>query len=154
MNHSIIMADNNLEFSGAVASILRRKNFDVKTISNGITAANNLNEEIGKIGRLPMVLIVDLSMPELDGLELLSRLAKEGNLCTVVAVSSHLEYFDLKSFLRTPLVGVLSKKDPETFVTELLTITHINYPKSPDTKKVATVDTLVADIRVDKKLCN
>jgi CheY-like chemotaxis protein len=154
MEKSIIMADNNLEFSAAVSNILRSKNFKVKTIPNGVLAAYSLNEIIGKMGKLPSVLIVDLSMPELDGLDLLSIIAKEGNLCTVVAVSSHFEYFDLKSFLRTPLVGVLKKTEPENFVEELLRLTDINSTKSSFNESTSAIDELLRDSHMDENQFN
>ena len=140
MNNSIIMADNNLEFSTAVANVLRGKNLKVRTINNGVSAAEQLNKDIGKGQRLPSILIVDLSLPELEGIELLSTLAKEGNLCTVLAISSDFEYNDLKSFLRTPLIGVLRKTEPEDFVHELLTLTDINRPEQFRTERVAVLE--------------
>jgi len=140
MNNSIIMADNNLEFSTAVANLMRKKNLKIKTIDNGVSAADQLNEEFGKGQRLPSVLIVDLSLPELDGIELLSTLAKEGNLCTVVAISSDFEYYDLKSFLRTPLIGVLRKTEPEAFVHELLKLTAINKPEQFNAENVTVIE--------------
>jgi DNA-binding NarL/FixJ family response regulator len=95
-----------------------------------------------------------LSLPELEGLELLSILAKEGNLCTVVAISSHFEYFDLKSFLRTPLVGVLSKRDPENFVKELLILTDLRSTKSSIDRGAPVVETLINDTCADESNYN
>ena len=143
MNNRIIMADNNLEFSTAVARILRTKNFDVSIIKNGESAADQLNKSIGKGQRLPLVLLVDLSLPELSGIEFLSTLAREGNLCTVVAISSDFEYYDLKAFLRTPLVGVLKKENADRLVEKLLKLTDTNAPETLNSNKVAGIESFL-----------
>jgi len=134
MNDNIVIADNDSEYSEAIAALLREKSFKVQTVANGIKAAEDLNKSISEGQRLPRLLIVDLSLPELDGIELLSNLAKEGNLCTVVAISSELKEEDLRSFIRTPFVKAIHKKDPKEVVEHLIAAANCTVRQSSTNK--------------------
>lgn len=76
----VLIADSQQTFSRALANLLRPQ-FDVRLAQNGFDAWQQLETFV------PDVLVLDLLLPDLDGISLLHRCAKE-NICpTTLAIT-------------------------------------------------------------------
>lgn len=71
MEKTLLVADDNEKFAKLICEIALRRDWKCHTFSNG----KQLMEALGTI-RLPALLLLDLLMPELDGIETISELKK------------------------------------------------------------------------------
>jgi DNA-binding NarL/FixJ family response regulator len=86
----VLLADDNESFRGALAAILALQP-DIEIVGN----ATNGREAIKQVRNLqPDVLVLDIRLPDLDGLEVLSLLRAEGDHTRVVILSlwDNIEY--------------------------------------------------------------
>lgn len=80
-NIKVLIADDEVEFASTLKTRLELRNFSA-------TVANSGKETLDAVSReVPDVLLLDLKMPDLDGLEVLARLRQD--------------YPDLKVFILT-----------------------------------------------------
>lgn len=94
--------------------ILQEAGFEVIPAVNGKDALSKFNEEIDLI-------VTDISMPEMDGLELTRRIKEIKNSIPVVVVSSLGSEEDIKQGLRAGADAYLVKKDftPQIFLEKI-----------------------------------
>jgi len=85
---TVLVVDDDPDICVALEMILRYEGFDVWTATNGRTALTRLGAEEAA-GRVPDLVLSDVKMPELDGLELLSRIREAPDPPPVVMVSGH-----------------------------------------------------------------
>lgn len=79
----ILVADDEVDFATTVLARLNMRGFDVSTVHAG-------REIVGAVEELkPDVLILDLKMPDMDGLEVLQLLRERKNDVTVIIVTGH-----------------------------------------------------------------
>jgi DNA-binding response OmpR family regulator len=64
----ILVADDNADILGLVKAVLERSGYDVVTVSDGAQALASVDQ------RKPDLAVLDITMPEIDGLEVLRRL--------------------------------------------------------------------------------
>ena len=86
----VLLADDNESFRGALAAILALQP-DIEIVGN----ATNGREAIKQVRNLqPDVLVLDIRLPDLDGLEVLSLLRAKGDHTRVVILSlwDNIEY--------------------------------------------------------------
>lgn len=86
----VLLADDNESFRGALAAILALQP-DIDVVGD----ATNGREAIKQVRDLrPDVLVLDIRLPDLDGLEVLSLLRAEGDHTRVVVLSlwDNIEY--------------------------------------------------------------
>ena len=122
---TILVVDDDVGFSKCIVTSMIISGHRSMTIGNGHEAADYYRNLVNKEG-LPDLLLVDLSLPDLKGVEFLQQLAKEGILCTVLVMSADLSEEDIKELIRTPHVGVLNKKDN---LVQLVNELHKYFPK-------------------------
>ncbi len=93
----ILVAEDHEGFRLALGKMLRVEGHDVRLTADGAAAL----EECRK--KLPDLLITDIRIPEIDGMELISILTKENPDLPVIAISGGIpgEEGLSKSFLRT-----------------------------------------------------
>ncbi len=64
----VLLVDDENDFVTTLARRLSRRNFDVRTATNGHLALQMIQEDV------PDVVVADLHMPEIDGTEIVGRL--------------------------------------------------------------------------------
>ncbi len=85
--NSVVIADDHSFFRAGLESILATSGFNVvASVGDGASALRAINEFA------PNFAILDIRMPELDGVETLSALRKEENQCPVILLAA--EYVD------------------------------------------------------------
>ncbi len=118
-----IIADANSEFCTSFSTYLTREiNAEIVAVANdGVAALAELAE------KKPDVLIIDLVLPKLDGLEVLRRMQEMQSDCHVLVLSS---FYNERIITACTQYGVdyfLSKPcDPETICSHLLSLMHTN----------------------------
>lgn len=81
MNHSIALVDDDRNILTSVAMALEAEGFDVRTYTDG-------EEALREISRNPPNLaVLDIKMPRMDGMELLSELKKRSDLPVIFLTS-------------------------------------------------------------------
>ena len=90
-NKTIMVVDDNPDIITIVKTILEGKGFSVFSASSGAELLNMLK------GQKPDLIILDIMMPEMDGLEVLSRLkaASETATIPVILLTAKVQYEDV-----------------------------------------------------------
>ncbi|MGE0160861.1 MAG: response regulator [Gemmatimonadales bacterium] len=77
----IVLAEDEAALRNNLARYLKTLGHDVRTAGNG-------NEAMTELGAGPTdVLITDINMPDMDGIEILNTLRKQGSTLPVIAIS-------------------------------------------------------------------
>jgi CheY-like chemotaxis protein len=71
MEKTLLVADDNEQFARVICEVARRRGWRCHAFSNGRQLTDALNNL-----RLPALLLLDLLMPELDGIETIAELKK------------------------------------------------------------------------------
>src|SRR5690606_30462252 len=77
----LVALDDDEEIVGIVAAVARQAGYEV----SAVTSASAFNAIIST--RVPEVVVLDLQMPEMDGVEMLRHLAEIGSTADIVLVS-------------------------------------------------------------------
>ncbi|MFL5306912.1 MAG: response regulator [Polyangia bacterium] len=78
-----MVADDSPGMTAAIRSFLRRFGWEVLAASDGLTALELVRSA------QPAVALIDIGLPQLDGLEVARRIRADGLLCHLVAMSGH-----------------------------------------------------------------
>ena len=78
----VLLVDDEARFRGSTEKVLKRRGYEVLTAADG-------NEAIKMAAREPDVVILDLKMPGMDGLEVLAELKKAWPKLPVIMLSGH-----------------------------------------------------------------
>jgi len=79
----ILIADDEVEFASTLATRLELRKFQVRVVNSGGDALTAIEED------QPDVLLLDLKMPDLDGLEVLAQLREKHSLLKVIILTGH-----------------------------------------------------------------
>lgn len=79
----LLIADDEQEFASTLVARLELRNFKVSMVTSGIDALEALEKD------LPDVMLLDLKMPDLDGLEVLARLRVKYPKLQVIILTGH-----------------------------------------------------------------
>jgi CheY-like chemotaxis protein len=113
----VLVVEDNNDDSDLLVRQLQRNNFggSVKVITDGLQAWNLLNDGISREDLIAIFL--DLKLPSLSGLKLLSRIRSESPFCTVpvFVMTSSNDPKDLQECTRLGVEGYIPK--PVTFTT-------------------------------------
>src|ERR1700722_6535674 len=83
MAHSILIVDDEAGIRHSLVSILSEEGYEVESVASG-------EECLARLGRGAMDLVLlDIWLPKMDGLQTLERMRKEGHLPMVVMISGH-----------------------------------------------------------------
>lgn len=85
----LLVVDDEPELCEFVAALGRMAGYDVVTCRHG-DDFRRLFSEID-----PSIVVIDIVMPDVDGIELVRHLAGIGAECTVVAISGYPAYLDM-----------------------------------------------------------
>ncbi len=81
----LLLIDDETDFLDAMARRLKKRNFDILTATSGIDAL----EVIGKNDEKIEVVILDVKMPGMDGIEILGEIKRKYPLIEVVMLTGH-----------------------------------------------------------------
>lgn len=82
-NIKVLIADDEVEFSSTLQTRLNLRNFQATMVNSGEATLKAVEEE------KPDVLLLDLKMPDLDGLEVLARLKDDHKDIKVIILTGH-----------------------------------------------------------------
>ena len=83
MPHSILIVDDEAGIRDSLSSILTEEGYAVEAVGSG-------EECLARLARGPVDLVLlDIWLPKMDGLETLERMRKEGHYPMVVMISGH-----------------------------------------------------------------
>ncbi len=83
MNETILIVDDDANVRDSIGGVLRDEGFQVETAGNG-------SEAISKLGATdPRLVLLDVWMPEMDGIQLLQELRSARSDLPVIVVSGH-----------------------------------------------------------------
>jgi DNA-binding NarL/FixJ family response regulator len=115
MPERILLVDDHPITRSALTALLVQHGFDV------VGEAADGAEAIGEAGRLaPDLVLLDLSMPGLDGLEALPRLRDAAPACEVVVLTASGTEENLLGAIRGGAAGYLLKSEPPERIVDFL----------------------------------
>src|SRR5207248_3743044 len=115
MAERILLVDDHPLTRSALAALLRQHSFDV------VGEAADGAQAIDAAGRLgPDLVLLDLSMPGLDGLDALPRLREAAPACEVVVLTADGTEENLLAAIRGGAAGYLLKSEPPERIVEFL----------------------------------
>jgi len=79
----LLLADDEQEFAATLLARLELRNFEVTAVANGRDAIAAVEKE------MPDVMVLDLKMPDLDGLEVLAQLRRKFSELKVIILTGH-----------------------------------------------------------------
>ncbi|WP_163336158.1 response regulator [Desulfopila sp. IMCC35008] len=82
-NINLLIADDEHEFAATLVARLEIRNFVVRMVNSGHDALEAIDDEE------PDVLLLDLKMPDMDGLEVLARLREHHKDLKVIILTGH-----------------------------------------------------------------
>lgn len=110
----ILLIDDHALFRKGLASLLERRDIQVAAVADGKEGLRVAKETA------PDIILLDLRMPQMDGLEILRLLRREGIKAPVVMVTTSQDEQDLVAALRTGAQGYLLKDiEPDELVAAL-----------------------------------
>lgn len=115
MAPSILLVDDHPLTREGLAALLAGHGFDVVGQAGDGREAIDLARELQ-----PDVVLLDLSMPELDGLEALPRLRAEAPSCEVVVLTASGDEDNLLAAIRGGAAGYLLKTEPPERLVDFL----------------------------------
>jgi DNA-binding NtrC family response regulator len=79
----VLIADDEFDFASTLQTRLNLRDFEATMVNSGEEAVQAVEQQ------KPDVLLLDLKMPDLDGLEVLSRLKEMGAETKVIILTGH-----------------------------------------------------------------
>jgi CheY-like chemotaxis protein len=101
----VLVADDNEDILGLVKAVLERSGYEVVAVSDGAQALASVDK------RKPDVAVLDITMPEIDGLEVLRRLRADTRTSglPVVLLSAQVQEVDVDRGFATGASAYLKK---------------------------------------------
>ncbi len=82
-NIKVLIADDEVEFASTLVTRLQLRSFETTMVNSGEAALAAVQQS------QPDVLLLDLKMPDLDGLEVLARLKQDHSRLKVIILTGH-----------------------------------------------------------------
>ncbi|MCB2218158.1 response regulator [Desulfofustis glycolicus] len=79
----VLIADDEVEFASTLMARLQLRDFSVEAVNSGKATLEAIAKD------LPDVVLLDLKMPDLDGLEVLARIRQDHPELTVFILTGH-----------------------------------------------------------------
>jgi CheY-like chemotaxis protein len=119
----VLLADDDQDVRSLLARALRDDGFEVVEAGDGAEALERIEETrgAGSYHSLPHVIVTDLRMPRVSGLEMMERLRQTGLDVPVVVVTAHGDAVTVRRAERLGAAAVLHKPiDLDDLLTALL----------------------------------
>ena len=79
----IVIADDEVEFASTLATRLELRGYATEIVNSGEEALDSISRQV------PDLLLLDLKMPDLDGLEVLAKLRENHKELKVIILTGH-----------------------------------------------------------------
>lgn len=99
----MLIIDDELELRESLKSILTQEGFEVSVASDGFSGLQMIKSE-----KIPVVLC-DITMPDLDGLQVLEKLREMGLPCALIFLTAHSDSERILQALRLGALDYLVK---------------------------------------------
>ena len=119
----VLLAEDDADIRALLAWAMRHDGFDVVEAEDGAQLLERLDEARsgGEDDLLPDVIVTDIRMPRVNGLEVLERLKREGVGVPVLVVTAHGDALTVRRAERLGAAAVLLKPiDLDDFLTAVL----------------------------------
>ena len=113
--NSILIVDDDQKIGAVLSEILQTKGFSTIQASGGRQALEQMREAA------PDVILLDLKMPGMDGLQLLQEIRKTGSKTDVIMVTA---YGEVESYLKAMSLGAAEYINKPIRIKELKRIVH------------------------------
>ncbi|MDR2573660.1 MAG: response regulator [Desulfovibrio sp.] len=84
-----LFVDDETEFLELMEKRLARRNISIATAPDGKTALKMLDEALNSSGEMFQVVVLDVRMPGMDGLETLQRIKEKASSLPVLLLTGH-----------------------------------------------------------------
>ncbi len=84
MGRKILVVDDEPSINALVSRLLKSKGYDVCVAENGREALNRFDED------KPDLVITDIVMPDMEGIELISKLSKRNRAVPIIVMSGNI----------------------------------------------------------------
>jgi len=85
----VLVVDDNKDFAAVIVTALERQGYTVRVAESGLKATTICRDFA------PETIVLDIVMPDMDGVEFINWLAKDGYEARLIIVSAHSRYTDL-----------------------------------------------------------
>ncbi len=148
--YKVVIADDEVWIGFGIKKLIHRSGLPFEVVGeapNGIKAYDMVKQV------KPDILITDIRMPGMNGLELMKKLLEEGYMLKVVFISGYAEFEYAKEALRMGAFDYLLKPVEEEGLTAILErYIEIREKKRKETDTEEEMDSSVRDSRVKKIL--
>ena len=146
--YKVVIADDEVWIGFGIKKLIHRSGLPFEVVGeapNGIKASDMVKQV------KPDILITDIRMPGMNGLELMKKLLEEGYMLKVVFISGYAEFEYAKEALRMGAFDYLLKPVEEEGLTAILErYIEIREKKRKETDTEEEMDSSVRDSRVKK----
>ena len=153
---SILFAEDDEEFRTATSEILKNFFQDVKSVKNGLEALEAYSQYYKKTNRYYDLVLSDIRMPKLNGIELTSQLYAINPDQAVIILSAHEETHHLLPLINLGVKQYIKKPiDYQEFLKALLQVSKKLEKKSYEENylQIQLQDSFVFDKRTDALTC-
>lgn len=99
----LLVVDDEVDICDFVKSFFKERNFEVSVAHNGRSAVEHIKSES------PEIVLLDLKMPVMGGIETLKEIRNMGKICKVVVVTALEDIETVDEAKRCGAVGYLTK---------------------------------------------
>lgn len=126
----IAVIDDEINIIDGLRKLLKNEPYEVLTFSNPVTALETLENKFVDI------IITDLMMPQLDGIDLMKKLRESGNYGLIIMITA---YATINTALQASELGVFDYLSKPFTKEELLTLLNraTEFLKSSESEKIA-----------------
>lgn len=130
---TLLYAEDEIETRKNYANYLKRLFKEVYVVSNGQEALNVYNE------KKPNIMLLDINMPFINGLELTKKIRQEDKNTRVIILTAHLEQDKLLFAAELNLTKYLPKPTTRTQLKDALKEAVIQYKELLDEKEILEI---------------
>ena len=110
MNARVLIADDHRMFGEAVRTMLEKESGIIV-----VGVAENGAQTLKMVASLlPDILVLDIEMPDMSGLDITNQLAAQGNNVKIVALSAHLDRHFVRTMLKAGAAAYVPKSTTRT----------------------------------------
>ena len=130
---TLLYAEDEIETRKNYANYLKRLFKEVYVVSNGQEALNVYNE------KKPNIMLLDINMPFINGLELTKKIRQEDKTTRVIILTAHLEQDKLLFAAELNLTKYLPKPTTRTQLKDALNEAVVQYKELLDEKEILEI---------------
>ncbi len=147
--HTAIVVDDHPFIRSSVKMLLKQEQFDVVAeADNGADAVQLVREHA------PDLVVLDITMPKLDGLEVIARISGSGLPCKIIVLTSQSAIFYSMRCMKAGAAGFISKTNGLDELVKAIKAVMGGYTFFPNlaTSSVRRIDGQATDLELIKTL--